>query len=150
MSVFCRTLHLLPYFMCANSNGETAWMRRLTWAFAGRLCDKYQNLAQFSTWQTTSKDPDKTGHPLPESTFWPRSTLFPQTFLSISVTFFSFFHSTTFLLTLCWVFYLDDHLPRHIWETLWGPVLCPRMICQSSAPSSQTYCQDKPLLHWKF
>ena len=24
--------------------GETAWMRRLTWAFPGRLCDKYHNL----------------------------------------------------------------------------------------------------------
>ena len=33
---------LLPYFMCANSKGsaETARMRRLAWAFAGRLCDK--------------------------------------------------------------------------------------------------------------
>ena len=34
-----------PYFMCANSegSGETAQMRRLAWAFAGRLCDKYHN-----------------------------------------------------------------------------------------------------------
>ena len=33
------TLRLLPYFMCANSegSGETAQMRRLAWAFAGRL-----------------------------------------------------------------------------------------------------------------
>ena len=32
--------------MCANSegSGETARMRRLAWAFAGRLCDKYHNL----------------------------------------------------------------------------------------------------------
>ena len=32
--------------MCANSegSGETAWMCRLTWAFSGRLCDKYHNL----------------------------------------------------------------------------------------------------------
>ena len=32
--------------MCANSEGsdETARMRRLAWAFAGRLCDKYHNL----------------------------------------------------------------------------------------------------------
>ena len=31
--------------MCANSEGsdETARMRRLAWAFAGRLCDKYHN-----------------------------------------------------------------------------------------------------------
>ena len=31
--------------MCANSegSGETAQMRRLAWAFAGRLCDKYNN-----------------------------------------------------------------------------------------------------------
>ena len=32
--------------MCANSegSGETARMRKLVWAFAGRLCDKHQNL----------------------------------------------------------------------------------------------------------
>ena len=38
---FGRTFCLLPYFMCANSggSGETAQMRRLAWAFAGRLCD---------------------------------------------------------------------------------------------------------------
>ena len=32
--------------MCVNSKGpgETAQMRRLAWAFAGRLCDKYHNL----------------------------------------------------------------------------------------------------------
>ena len=32
--------------LCANSkgSGETAWMRRLAWAFAGRLCDKYHNI----------------------------------------------------------------------------------------------------------
>ena len=32
--------------MWANSegSGETAPMRRLAWAFAGRLCDKYHNL----------------------------------------------------------------------------------------------------------
>ena len=42
MSDFCRTLRLLPYFMCANNegSGETARMRRLAWALAGRLCDK--------------------------------------------------------------------------------------------------------------
>ena len=40
------TLRLLPYFMCANSegSGETVWIRRLARAFAGRLCDKYHNL----------------------------------------------------------------------------------------------------------
>ena len=38
-----------PYFMCANSecSGETARMRRLAWAFAGRLCDKYHNLMRW-------------------------------------------------------------------------------------------------------
>ena len=43
--IFGRTLHLLPYFMCANSagSGETVRMRRLAWALAGRLCDKYHN-----------------------------------------------------------------------------------------------------------
>ena len=32
--------------MCVNSegSGKTAQMRRLAWAFAGRLCNKYQNL----------------------------------------------------------------------------------------------------------
>ena len=44
--IFGRTLRLLPYFMCVNSegSGETARMRRLAWAFAGRQCDKYHNL----------------------------------------------------------------------------------------------------------
>ena len=44
--IFGQTIRLLPYFMCANSksSGETAQMRRLAWAFAGRLCDKYHNL----------------------------------------------------------------------------------------------------------
>ena len=27
-----------------EGSGETAQMRRLAWAFAGRLCDKYHNL----------------------------------------------------------------------------------------------------------
>ena len=44
--IFCWTLRLLPYLMCANrdGSGETAQMRRLSWVFAGRLCDKYHNL----------------------------------------------------------------------------------------------------------
>ena len=44
--IFGGTLRLLPNFMCANSegSGETAQMRRLGWAFAGRLYDKYHNL----------------------------------------------------------------------------------------------------------
>ena len=44
--IFCPTLCLRPYFMCANSegSGQTARMRRLARAFAGRLCDKYHNL----------------------------------------------------------------------------------------------------------
>ena len=43
--IFGRTLCLLPYFMCANSEGssETAQMRRLFWTFAGCLCDKHHN-----------------------------------------------------------------------------------------------------------
>ena len=43
--IFGRTLRLLPYFMCTNSegSGKTARMRKFTRAFAGRLCDKYQN-----------------------------------------------------------------------------------------------------------
>ena len=44
-----KTLRLFPYFMCANSegSGETAQMRRLAWAFPGRLYDKYHN---FMSW----------------------------------------------------------------------------------------------------
>ena len=39
--IFSRTLRLLSYFMCANSegSGETAQMHRLAWAYAGRPCD---------------------------------------------------------------------------------------------------------------
>ena len=46
VGLFGRTLHLLPYFMCANSEGygDTAQMRRVAWAFAGSLCSKYHNL----------------------------------------------------------------------------------------------------------
>ena len=35
-------LHVLSYFMCANSKGrgKTAQMCRIAWAFAGRLCEK--------------------------------------------------------------------------------------------------------------
>ena len=42
-SIFGRTLRLLPYFLCANSegSGETARMRMLAWAFVVRQCDKY-------------------------------------------------------------------------------------------------------------
>ena len=44
---FGRTIRLLSYFMCANSD-ETVRMRRLAWAFAGRpagrLCEKHHNL----------------------------------------------------------------------------------------------------------
>ena len=34
------------HISCVNSegSGETVQMRRLAWAFAGRLCDKYHNL----------------------------------------------------------------------------------------------------------
>ena len=51
--VFGRTLRLLPYFMWANSegSGETTRMRRLAWAFAGRLCDKYHNLVSWLIYQ---------------------------------------------------------------------------------------------------
>ena len=44
--MFGRTLRLLPFFMCANSegSGETARLRRFAWAFTGRICDKYHSL----------------------------------------------------------------------------------------------------------
>ena len=49
--MFGRTLRLLPYFMCADSEaGETARMHRLAWAFAGWLCDKYHNLMSWLHW----------------------------------------------------------------------------------------------------
>ena len=32
------------YVSYSEGSGETAQMRRLAWAFAGRLCDKYHNL----------------------------------------------------------------------------------------------------------
>ena len=44
--------------MCANSeegSGETVRMRRLTGAFAGRLCDKYHNLMSWLKWCFTSQ-----------------------------------------------------------------------------------------------
>ena len=52
-----RTLHLLQYFMCVNSqgSGETAWMRRLALAFAGCLCDKYHNLMSMLIWEIFKK-----------------------------------------------------------------------------------------------
>ena len=44
--IFGRTLRLLPYLKCANSEGygETVQMRRLARAIADRLCDKFHNL----------------------------------------------------------------------------------------------------------
>ena len=52
--MFGRTLRLIQYFMCANSegSGDIARMRRLAWAFAGRPCDKYHNLM---SWLIQSK-----------------------------------------------------------------------------------------------
>ena len=43
--------------MCANSDGSgmTAQMRRFTWAFAGRLCDKYHNLMSWFILEYTHK-----------------------------------------------------------------------------------------------
>ena len=43
------SIRLLPYLVCANSegSGETAQMRRLAWAFAGCLCDKYHSLTNW-------------------------------------------------------------------------------------------------------
>ena len=55
---FGRALRLLPYFMCENSegSGEPARMRRLAWAFAGRLCDKYHNLMSWLKYKTTQAE----------------------------------------------------------------------------------------------
>ena len=56
--IFGRTLRLLSYFMWATSegSGETARMRRLAWAFAGRLFDKYHNLMGWLIWARVQKD----------------------------------------------------------------------------------------------
>ena len=45
--------------MRANSegSGETALMRRLAWAFAGRLCDKYHNIMSWLKRDTITCDP---------------------------------------------------------------------------------------------
>ena len=50
------------YFMCVNSegSGETVQKRRLTWAFAGRLCDKYHNLM---SWLIFGQDGGYSVHP---------------------------------------------------------------------------------------
>ena len=65
ISYFWSTLRPLSYFMCANSegSGETARMRRLAWAFAGRLCYKYHNLMSwlicsngFENWMENASD----------------------------------------------------------------------------------------------
>ena len=55
--IFGWTLCLLPYFMWANSEGsdETTQMRRLAWAFAGRLCDKYHNLMSWLKFNISSQ-----------------------------------------------------------------------------------------------
>ena len=55
--------------MCANSegSGETARMRRLAWAFAGRLCDKYHNLMNARS--NASLDSDK-GWSIHYSSVW--------------------------------------------------------------------------------
>ena len=52
--IFGRIFRLLPYFKCANSEGfiETAWMRRLAWAFTGCLCDKYHDLMSWLNWSS--------------------------------------------------------------------------------------------------
>ena len=56
--IFGQTLRLLPYFMCANSegSGETARMRRIAWAFAGRLCDKYHNLMSWLNYNAMTQN----------------------------------------------------------------------------------------------
>ena len=69
--IFGRTLHLLPYCMCANSegSGETAQMRRLAWAFGGRLCDKYHNLMSWLILSVKSMLMVMCNKPLPLSFF---------------------------------------------------------------------------------
>ena len=61
--------------MCANSDGsgETAWMGRLAWAFAGHLSDKYHNLMSWLKYEphmrklfmpyANNKGADQPAHP---------------------------------------------------------------------------------------
>ena len=44
MSDFWSAASSISIFMCANSDGSGKTARMLTWAFAGRLCDKYHSL----------------------------------------------------------------------------------------------------------
>ena len=62
------TLHLLPYFMCVNSegSGKTVRMCRLTWTFVGHLCDKYHNLMSWLKWWLGLLE-EKLVHPLWDS-----------------------------------------------------------------------------------
>ena len=46
------SLHLHPYFVYASSkgSGETAHLRRLTWALVARQCDTYQKRTFLLAW----------------------------------------------------------------------------------------------------
>ena len=64
---FCHTLH--PRLCCvvarSEHSGETARMRRLVWALAVRICDKYQNIL---TWFWSLPYDTKQGRTLWDST----------------------------------------------------------------------------------
>ena len=83
--IFGQTLRLLPYFMCANSegSGETVRMWRLAWAFAGRLCDKYHDLMSWLIYCFPSKFFYIIGHHSSRHKYSHKSTqIFPQVHLS--------------------------------------------------------------------
>ena len=71
--------------MCANSegSGETVRMRRLAWAFAGRLCDKYHNLMSWLIFCVTH-----VAHKVACS-YW---TIFRKTDRAVSITKWSLTH----------------------------------------------------------
>ena len=75
--IFGRPFRLLPYFMCANSegSGETARMRRLAWAFTRRLRDKYHNLM---SWLNCMKSTISVQQNLLSATFifWPQDFVY--------------------------------------------------------------------------
>ena len=55
--IFGQTLCLIPYFMCANSegSGETARMHSLAWALAVHLYNKYHNLISWLKYNVINK-----------------------------------------------------------------------------------------------
>ena len=78
------------YFLCTNSegSGETAWMCRLAWAFAGCLCDKYHNLMSWLNWPFCNKACANSNSHLKYLLFSNQPPLFDKLFIQNSLQFF--------------------------------------------------------------